>query len=99
MTDRYALAKYQTNAVEALTGVVIKVARMHDAEPGQRNQIGLKQGVTLLQSPTGSGKTLILGRVLESLRGSLSRPTVWLWFAPYSGLVTQTRDALTEQAG
>lgn len=99
MSDRYALAKYQTNAVEALTGVVTKVARLHDADPDQRNQIALKQGVTLLQSPTGSGKTLVLGRVLEGLRGALSRPTVWLWFAPYTGLVTQTRDALTEQAG
>lgn len=99
MSDRYALAKYQTNAVEALTGVVSKVARLHDADPDQRNQIALKQGVTLLQSPTGSGKTLVLGRVLEGLRGALSRPTVWLWFAPYTGLVTQTRDALTEQAG
>lgn len=99
MSDRYALAKYQTNAVQALTGVVSKVARLHDAEPDQRGQISLKQGVTLLQSPTGSGKTLVLGRVLEGLRGSLSRPTVWLWFAPYAGLVTQTRDALTEQAG
>lgn len=99
MSDRYALAKYQTNAVDALTGVVKKVARLHDTDPDQRNQIALKQGVTLLQSPTGSGKTLVLGRVLEGLRGTLSRPTVWLWFAPYTGLVTQTRDALTEQAG
>ena len=99
MSDRYALARYQTNAVEALTGVVAKVARLHDAAPDRRNQIALKQGVTLLQSPTGSGKTLVLGRVLEGLRGALSRPTVWLWFAPYTGLVTQTRDALTEQAG
>jgi type III restriction enzyme len=24
---------------------------------------------------------------------------VWLWFAPYSGLVTQTREALVEQCG
>lgn len=99
MSERFALAGYQTNAVEALTGVVTKVARLHDAEPDKRNQIALKQGVTLLQSPTGSGKTLVLGRVLEGLRGALSRPTVWLWFAPYAGLVTQTRDALTEQAG
>lgn len=99
MSDRYALAKYQTNAVAALTGVVTKVARLHDAEPDKHNQIALMQGVTLLQSPTGSGKTLVLGRTLEGLRGTLNRPTVWLWFAPYTGLVTQTRDALTEQAG
>ena len=41
----------------------------------------------------------MLGRVLEGLRGALSRPVVWLWFAPYSGLVTQTREALVAQCG
>jgi len=51
----------------------------------------------LLQAPTGSGKTLMLGRTLEGLRGSLARRVVWFWFAPYAGLVAQTRDALAEQ--
>jgi superfamily II DNA or RNA helicase len=98
MTTRFALADYQTDAVEALTGVIHKVARLHEQEPESRRQIALEQGVTLLQSPTGSGKTLLLGRTLEALRGSLGRPVVWLWFAPFAGLVSQTRDALGEQA-
>ncbi len=99
MSDRHALAGFQANAVEALTGVIRKVARLHDISQGSRRQIALAQGVTLLQSPTGSGKTLVLGRVLEALKGSLSRPVVWLWFAPYAGLTSQTRDALAGQAG
>mmetsp|Transcript_22631 Transcript_22631/g.37080 ORF Transcript_22631/g.37080 Transcript_22631/m.37080 type:complete len:847 (-) Transcript_22631:1699-4239(-) len=99
MTTRYALADYQTDAVEALTGVIHKVARLHGREPASRRQIALEQGVTLLQSPTGSGKTLVLGRTLEALKGALERPVVWLWFAPFAGLVSQTRDALGEQAG
>ncbi|WP_029585786.1 DEAD/DEAH box helicase family protein [Bradyrhizobium sp. URHD0069] len=85
--------------LKALTGVIQKVAELHDYDPAHRKEISLKSGVTLLQSPTGSGKTLILGRVLEGLRGALSRPVVWLWFAPYAGLVSQTREALVKQCG
>ena len=99
MTERLSLAKYQDRAVIALSGVIRKVAELHDRDPAHRQAIALKSGVTLLQSPTGSGKTLVLGRVLEGLRGALSRPVVWLWFAPYSGLVTQTREALVAQCG
>ena len=99
MIERLSLAAYQTRAVDALSGVIRKVAELHDRDPAHRQAIALKSGVTLLQSPTGSGKTLVLGRVLEGLRGALSRPVVWLWFAPYSGLVTQTREALVAQCG
>lgn len=96
---RLSLALYQTRAVDALSGVIAKVAELHNRDPAHRQAIALKSGVTLLQCPTGSGKTLVLGRVLEGLRGALSRPVVWLWFAPYAGLVTQTREALVEQCG
>ncbi|MBY5841086.1 DEAD/DEAH box helicase family protein [Rhizobium leguminosarum] len=96
---RHSLAQFQLKAVDGIKGVVQRVAAMHDRAPSNRSQIALKSGVTLLQSPTGSGKTLMLGRVLEGVRGSLSRPTVWFWFAPYAGLVAQTREALVEQCG
>ncbi|MCB5198563.1 DEAD/DEAH box helicase family protein [Loktanella sp. TSTF-M6] len=96
---RYALAGYQARALEALTGVIRKVSEYHNDRPQQRKEIALKSGVTLLQAPTGSGKTLVLGRTLEGLRGALSRPVVWFWFAPYAGLVTQTRDAIVDQCG
>jgi type III restriction enzyme len=48
----------------------------------------------LLRSPTGSGKTLMIGRVLNDTVGYL--PTVWFWFVPYSNLVTQTRNSLED---
>lgn len=79
---RLSLAGYQTRAVIDLIGVIERVARYHDEQPGQRQQIALKAGAALLQSPTGSGKTLILGRVLESLRGRLTRPVVWFCSPP-----------------
>ena len=46
----------------------------------------------LLRAPTGSGKTFIISRVLETV--SASRPTLWLWFVPFVNLVQQTEDAL-----
>lgn len=91
--------RFQLPAVEALSGVVRTVARYHLERPEARREIALKSGVTLLQSPTGSGKTLMLGRVLEGLKGTLPRNVVWFWFAPFSGLVAQTREALAMQCG
>lgn len=52
----------------------------------------------LLRSPTGSGKTFMLTRVLQHI--SEIRPTLWLWFVPFVNLVAQTIDSLdTEGVG
>jgi type III restriction enzyme len=98
-TPRLVLADFQATAVDGLAGVVRKVAQHHIERPDARREIALKSGVTLLQSPTGSGKTLILGRTLEGLKGALPRKVVWFWFAPFTGLVAQTREALAAQCG
>lgn len=96
---RVSLAKYQLNAVDAMAETLRTVSALHDREPQHRTRISRELGVILLQAPTGSGKTLMLGRALEAVRGQLSAKTVWFWFAPYAGLVTQTRSALTAQCG
>jgi hypothetical protein len=93
------LVAFQQEAEAGLVATVIRVAEHHTANPAHQREIALKSGVMLLESPTGSGKTLILGRTLESLRGALVRKCLWFWFAPYAGLVAQTRDALSEQCG
>lgn len=49
----------------------------------------------LLRSPTGSGKTFMLTRVLQKI--SEKRPTLWLWFVPYVNLVAQTIDSLDSE--
>lgn len=98
-SDRLALAGFQSEAKEGLQTTIRKVADYHAQNPSHRKEIALKSGVMLLQSPTGSGKTLILGRTLEGLRGDLPRKCAWFWFAPYSGLVSQTRDSLSKQCG
>lgn len=94
---RFALAAFQQEAASGLVGTVKRVAEHHLANPEHRREVALKSGVMLLEAPTGSGKTLIVGRALEDLRGELSRKCLWFWFAPYGGLVAQTRDALNEQ--
>lgn len=49
----------------------------------------------LLRSPTGSGKTYMLTRILENV--SQSNSVLWLWFVPYVNLVAQTVDTLDSQ--
>ena len=50
----------------------------------------------LLRAPTGSGKTFVIGQVLE--RVGAQREVVWLWFVPFVTLVGQTLDALLSNA-
>jgi type III restriction enzyme len=80
-----------------------------DARTPKRFQTDIINGITsalqresrppcLLRSPTGSGKTYMLAKVLQRI--SAQQPTLWLWFVPYVTLVAQTIDALvTEGAG
>ena len=49
----------------------------------------------LLRSPTGSGKTFVLTRILANI--SRTTPVLWLWFVPYVNLVAQTVDTLDNQ--
>ena len=49
----------------------------------------------LLRSPTGSGKTFVLTKILENI--SKASPVLWLWFVPYVNLVAQTVDTLDSQ--
>lgn len=94
---RLSLATFQQNAVDAMAETLRTVSGLHSREPEHRERISRELGVILLEAPTGSGKTLMLGRALEAVRGQLDAKTVWFWFAPYAGLVTQTRAALTAQ--
>jgi hypothetical protein len=47
----------------------------------------------LLRAPTGSGKTLMIGRVLEKL--CQQDNILWLWFVPFVNLVQQTEEAIS----
>jgi type III restriction enzyme len=91
------LAKFQQDSVDALSDSLVVAAEYMIREPANRQRIAHSAGVMLLESPTGSGKTLMLGRTLEKTRGRLPERCVWFWFTPYTGLVDQTREALAAE--
>ncbi len=53
-------------------------------------------GALVLQAPTGAGKTLIAVEALRQL--SREERVLWFWFAPFAGLVEQSRSVLAAQA-
>lgn len=91
------LKPFQRGLSDTILEVFRDTAAKIEADPSKRLAIALAQGVVLLRSPTGSGKTLTMGRTLERAIGVLPRKTAWFWFAPYGGLVAQTREALAGQ--
>lgn len=67
----------------------ISAALLHADERAQRPPC-------LLRAPTGSGKTFVLGQVLQQV--GQERDVLWLWFVPFVTLVAQTLDALLSSA-
>lgn len=59
----------------------------------ERRRIGRRIGYSLLQAPTGSGKTVMLAKTAEAVAHRV--PIVWFWFAPFSSLVAQTANAVS----
>ncbi len=53
-------------------------------------------GALVLQAPTGAGKTVL---AVETVRRLSARERIlWFWFAPFSGLVDQSRSVMASQA-
>ncbi len=60
----------------------------------ERRRVFAYNGACLLKAPTGAGKTLIAGTVAEQF--SKEEKLVWLWFAPFKGLVGQAAMSLRD---
>ncbi len=60
----------------------------------ERRRVFAYNGACLLKAPTGAGKTLIAGTVAEQF--SKEEKLVWLWFAPFRGLVGQAAMSLRD---
>ena len=60
-----------------------------------RAQAVNNNGYLLLEAPTGSGKTLMAGGIVEVF--SAEEDVVWFWFAPFKGVVGQTAGFLRGQ--
>jgi len=98
-TSPLVLARYQRGAVEALAEE-ISTAQADIARRVSRSTVADIRNTFLLIAPTGSGKTLMMGRALQTVAPEPIvaamgyKGTVWFWFAPYTGLVEQTRKML-----
>jgi len=54
-----------------------------------------RSGCVMLEAPTGAGKTVMAGTLAERFSGVEN--VVWFWFAPFSGIVDQSKDFLRGQ--
>ena len=91
---------FQERHVKSLVERFRAVKNRYDAlKKGAGNEsdaLRLADACVLLQAPTGIGKTLIACEVLS--RFSAEENVLWLWFAPFAGVIDQAKRALTSQA-
>lgn len=71
-------------------------AQWSGAVPERLAELRRNDGALVLQAPTGAGKTLIAVEAMRRL--SAAEPILWFWFAPFSGLVEQSRGVIADQA-
>ena len=87
---------FQQTYIDNILGLFGAAKSLHDgvAHEIERRRVFAYNGASLLKAPTGSGKTLIAGTVAEKF-AAVER-VVWLWFAPFKGLVGQAAMSLRD---
>ncbi|MCP5495308.1 MAG: DEAD/DEAH box helicase family protein [Leptospiraceae bacterium] len=60
------------------------------------NKIRKLDGGILLQAPTGCGKTFIASQIVSTFNEI--EKMIWFWFAPFSGLIEQTRQVFLKDS-
>lgn len=92
------LRRFQTLSVDSGVGLFLAARELLNASganaAGRAAAIN-HNGYLLIEAPTGSGKTLIAGTMVEKF--SHEEKVVWFWFAPFKGVVGQTAAFLREQ--
>lgn len=83
------LKTFQRRIVDGMAALIADAAGRVDAAPEHRRLVAADLGLILLAAPTGSGKTLMVGSVLDKV--SAGSRIVWFWFAPFAALVDQSR--------
>jgi len=85
---------FQLAAIESGLQIFTECKRLLDLSPDTDSISAAvsQHGKLLLEAPTGAGKTLIAGHIVE--RFSASETVVWFWFAPFKGLTGQTASTL-----
>lgn len=86
---------FQDSAVQSGLLLFGECKRLLDLTPDDANSRAAavsQHGMLLLEAPTGAGKTLIAGHIVESF--SAKEGVIWFWFAPFKGVTGQTASAL-----
>ena len=92
------LRSFQETAVEsgvALFTTAKALLECAGADAASRAAAINHNGYLLIEAPTGAGKTLMAGTIVE--RFSHEEDVVWFWFAPFRGVTGQTAAFLREQ--
>jgi type III restriction enzyme len=92
------LRRFQTLAVESGLDLFRAAQGLLDvagASAAGRAAAINHNGYLLIEAPTGSGKTLMAGTMVEKF--SREERVVWFWFAPFKGVVGQTAAFLRER--
>lgn len=98
MSSLKTLRAYQNLAVESGLGLFAhnqNLLNAAGANAAGRDAAITHNGYLLIEAPTGAGKTLMAGTLIE--RFSQQERVVWFWFAPFKGVVGQTADSLRGQ--
>lgn len=93
-----SLKGFQESAVESGVSLFTAAKRLLDVagnDAASRAAAINHNGYLLIEAPTGSGKTLMAGTIVEQFSGK--EEVVWFWFAPFKGVVGQTAAFLREQ--
>lgn len=85
------LKDFQRDIVLRASEIIGEAADAILLAPGHRRRIAADLGLVALQAPTGSGKTLMSTAVMDAVSHGPGRKIVWFWFAPFAGLIDQTR--------
>lgn len=92
------LRRFQTLSVDSGVDLFRAARELLDAAGANaagRARAVNHNGYLLIEAPTGAGKTLIAGTMVEKF--SHEEKVVWFWFAPFKGVVGQTAAFLREQ--
>jgi len=92
------LKQFQQDAVDSAVKIFYfmrDVLNEADANDDARATAIHDNGYLLIEAPTGSGKTLMAGNIVQ--RMARNDQIVWFWFAPFKGVVDQSAAFLREQ--
>lgn len=93
--------EFQVKQVDQLLARFRALKLQYDAlgpqpEAAELTRLRRQGACVLLQAPTGIGKTLMACELMA--RFSPGEKVVWLWFAPFTGVLTQAHGTLKRQA-